>query len=112
MNSEEIEARYMYLHSGSEGDQKDLDAIREEYSNDNFFSKYSEIPSSTKTGDIYDMIQTAKKQDKPLIIFSTYHSADRVKSALVDETIRIVLNDESHYLVQNQFHDLIHYLRV
>ena len=45
-----------------------------------------------------------------MIFFSTYNSAERIEEARVKSNfpeISIVLNDEAHYLIQEQFHDII-----
>ena len=100
-----IEARYMGVHSGRlDGSDEDFEIIRQETD-----IPYAEIHSSTSSSEIREMIKTAKKQDLPLILFSTYHSGTRIEDArkgLVKE-VNLILNDEAHYLVTNQFHDNI-----
>jgi len=54
------------------------------------------------------MIRKSKKQKLPLILFSTYHSSERIEKARKNQrAIDIILNDEAHYLVQNSFHHII-----
>ena len=56
------------------------------------------------------MMSDAQEQNLPLIFFSTYNSAERIEEARVKSNfpeISIVLNDEAHYLIQEQFHDII-----
>jgi superfamily II DNA or RNA helicase len=108
---ESIEARYMFVHSGGKTDEKDLELVRKS----NKDSKGNEIPfseigSGTSVIGIRAMISKAKQQKLPLIFFSTYNSAERIEEARVGCTkqeITIVLNDEAHYLVQEQFHNIL-----
>jgi len=106
-----IEARYMFVHSGGTSDEKELEEIRKGTD-----VPYSQISSGTSPKAIGEMIATAEKQNLPLIFFSTYNSAERIQKAiesieifeernLVD--ISIVMNDEAHYLIQEQFHGIV-----
>lgn len=106
-----IEARYMSVHSGGQTDIQDLEQIRiDANSNEGTNIQYSEIESGTSSILIREFVNKAKIGDLPIIIFSTYHSADRISLAINDEKIKIVVNDEAQYLVQEQFHDIIHIL--
>jgi superfamily II DNA or RNA helicase len=108
---ESIEARYMFVHSGGKTDEKDLELVRK--SNKDAKGNeipFSEIGSGTSVKGIREMIGKAKQQKLPLIFFSTYNSAERIEEARVGCTrqeITIVLNDEAHYLVQEQFHNIL-----
>ena len=57
-------------------------------------------------------MRKAKKQNLPLIMFSTYHSAEKIEVARkgFKQPISVILNDEAHYLVQEQFHDILRVL--
>jgi superfamily II DNA or RNA helicase len=103
-----IEARYMFVHSGGSLDEKELEEIR--MTSD---IPYSQILSGTNINQIQEIIQTSKKQNLPLIFFSTYNSANKIEIAREKENvdIKIVLNDEAHYLIQEQFHNIIHILK-
>ena len=95
--SNNIDARYMAVHSGGM-DQTDLDKFRTQTD-----IEYSQIVSSTSPNEVSEMIQKAKDQNQPLIFFSTYNSALRIEQGRHDEPINIIMNDESHYLVQERF---------
>lgn len=107
-----IEARYMFVHSGGKMNEKELEDIRIKANLDGANIPFSEIGSGTNIAEIREMIGKAKTQNLPLIFFSTYHSAERIEDARVGfKPISIVLNDEAHYLVQEQFHDILHTLK-
>lgn len=99
-----IEARYMFVHSGGKTDEKELELVRKDST-----VPFSEIGSSINTAQIRSMMNKAKNQNLPLIFFSTYNSADKIEIARqgLTQKISIVLNDEAHYLVQEQFHDIL-----
>lgn len=107
-----IESRYMFVHSGGKLNEKELEDIRIKSNLDGSNIPFSEIPSATNPTLIREMIMKAKEQNLPLILFSTYNSADKIESAKSDlEPISIVLNDEAHYLIQERFHDIMHTLK-
>jgi len=97
-----IECRYMFVHSGGTLDEKELEDIR--ITTD---IPYSQILNTTNTEVIKTFINTSKTQNLPLVLFSTYNSANKIEDARQDEKIKIVLNDEAHYLVQEQFHNIL-----
>lgn len=105
-----IEARYMFVHSGGKTEEADLEEMRIQANVEGHNIPFSEIGSTTSTDGIKDMMKKSKEQDLPLIIFSTYNSAEKIETArkeLTEQPISIILNDESHYLVQQQFHDIL-----
>jgi hypothetical protein len=108
-----VEARYMCVHSGGATDIKELEKIRllaNESSEGNI--PYSNIENGTSSETIKDMIRKTENQNLPLIFFSTYHSADRIELALQDEKkLEIIVNDESQYLTQGRFFDLLKKLK-
>lgn len=107
-----IDARYMSVHSGGSSDKEELEEIRKDANlNDGYNIKYAEIESGTSTILIKDFTEKAKSQNLPLIFFSTYNSAERINDAIPLETINLVMNDEAQYLIQEQFHDIIHTLK-
>ena len=98
-----IEARYMAVHSGRMDDSVEILKLQQEKG-----ITYSEVNSTTSTSDIREMIETAQIQDLPLIFFSTYNSAYRIQDGRVGlPKINITLNDEAHYLVQERFYDIV-----
>ncbi len=106
-----IEARYMSVHSGGANDMEDLEKIRLDANyNEGTNIKFSEIENGTSPKLISDFVSIAKTQNLPCIFFSTYNSAERINEAIPVEKISIVVNDEAQYLVQEQFHDIIHIL--
>lgn len=107
-----IEARYMFVHSGGKTNEKDLEDIRIKANLDGANIPFSEIGSGTSITEIRNMMFKAQEQNLPLIFFSTYNSAERIEEARTDfNPISITLNDEAHYLVQEQFHDILHILK-
>lgn len=106
-----IDARYMSVHSGGDIDQQDLEVIRiDANSNEGTNISFAEIESGTSPILIKEFTEKAKTGDIPVIFLSTYNSADRISEA-IDYEINIVMNDESQYLVQEQFHDIIKILK-
>jgi len=102
-----IDCRYLLVHSGSPVDLNELEEIRNYSIVDRV--KFSEIESTTSHLKASEIINAAKTQNLPIVIFSTYNSAERVEMAraLLGNPINIVLNDEAHYLVQERFHDIL-----
>lgn len=108
-----IEARYAFVHSGGKTDESELEDMRMEANADGHKIPFSEIGSGTSIDGIVDMMKKAKEQDLPIILFSTYNSADKIEVArarFTKQPISIVMNDEAHFLVQEQFHDILHTL--
>ena len=106
-----IDARYMSVHSGGANDIQDLENIRIDANmNEGTNIQFAEIENGTSPTLIREFMEKAKAGDLPLIIFSTYNSAERINEAIPDIEINIVMNDEAQYLVQEQFHDIIHIL--
>lgn len=106
-----IDARYMSVHSGGSNDMEDLDKIRIDANhNEGTNIQFAQIENGTSPVLIREFLEKGKAGDVPVIFFSTYNSADRINDAIPSEKISIVMNDESQYLVQEQFHDIIHTL--
>lgn len=99
-----VEVRYHFVHSGSPLDISDLEQLRIQTD-----IPFSQIGSTTSSTDLTDVMKKTRELNIPLIIFSTYHSADRIETArsFIGLPINIVLNDEAHYLVQDRFYDII-----
>jgi superfamily II DNA or RNA helicase len=103
-----IDARYMSVHSGGSNDMQDLENIRIDANfNEGTNIQYAQIENGTSPILIKDFVEKAKREDLPVIFFSTYNSAERINEAIPFEQINIVMNDESQYLVQEQFYDII-----
>ena len=105
-----IEARYAFVHSGGKTDESELEDMRVEANSEGHHIPFSEIGSGTSVEGIAEMIKKSKEQELPLIMFSTYNSADKIEIARKQTTkqpISIVINDEAHFLVQEQFHDIL-----
>lgn len=106
-----IDARYMSVHSGGQADVSDLEKIRIDANyNEGTNIQFAQIESTTSPKTINEFVEKAKIADLPVIIFSTYNSAERINDGIPAEKISIVMNDEAQYLVQEQFHDIIHIL--
>ena len=112
MVSRGIECRYHFVHSGSAIDERDLEDIRIQANLDGYNIPFNEIGSSTSSLLVTETIDKCIRLNIPLILFSTYNSAERIEDARLytNKNISIVLNDEAHYLVQERFHDIVHNL--
>ena len=98
-----IDARYLCVHSGGKSeDSEDMEILRLENN-----IEYSEISSTTSVNEIEVCISKAKKENKPLIIFTTYNSAERILGGLGSNKINTVYCDEAHYLVRENFHNFL-----
>jgi superfamily II DNA or RNA helicase len=113
LTSRGIEARYHFTHSGSAVDERDLEDIRMQAMTDGINIPFAEIDSTTSVSRCVDIMEKAMDQELPLIIFSTYNSAEKVEVARrqVRLPISIVLNDEAHYLAQDRFFDILTILK-
>ena len=102
--SKGIEVRYHFVHSGSPLDISDLEQLRIQTD-----IPFSQIGSTTSSNELTDVINDTMQLNIPLIVFSTYHSAERIETSrsFVGVPINIILNDEAHYLVQDRFYDII-----
>lgn len=99
-----IECRYHFVHSGSPLDIKDLEELRIQSD-----IPFSQIGSTTSSIELTKVMEETRELGIPLIIFSTYHSADRIEQSrrFINQPISVVFNDEAHYLVQDRFFDII-----
>jgi predicted helicase len=99
-----IECRYHFVHSGSALDISDLEQLRIQTD-----IPFSQIGSTTSSIELTKVMEKTKELGIPLIIFSTYHSADRIEQSrrFINQPISVVLNDEAHNLVQDRFYDII-----
>jgi superfamily II DNA or RNA helicase len=99
-----IECRYHFVHSGSPLDIKDLEELRIQSD-----IPFSQIGSTTSSIELTKVMEETRELGIPLIIFSTYHSADRIETSrrVINQPISVVFNDEAHYLVQDRFYDII-----
>ena len=99
-----IECRYHFVHSGSPLDISDLEQLR--ILTD---IPFSQIGSTTSSIELTKVMEETRELSIPLIIFSTYHSADRIEQSrrFINQPISVVFNDEAHYLVQDRFYDII-----
>ena len=105
-----ISAKFHFVHSGDKMDENDINKIREELKIElGYDLDYSQTKPSLERDKLVDVINNSKDTNKPLIVFSTYHSAEKIEEArtICNVSISIILNDEGHYMVQEGFHDLI-----
>lgn len=98
--SEGVDVRYLCVHSGSSPEEnQDMAVMRLQKD-----IPYSKIVSTTSTTDIKSEIRKSKKENKPLVIFTTYNSAERILGGMGRVKIGTVYCDEAHYLVREDFH--------
>jgi len=104
MAERDIECRYHFVHSGSRFDISEMEKLRTLTN-----IKFSQIGSSRKYLDLTKVMKDARQSKTPLIIFSTYHSADKIELARkrINQPIDMVLNDEAHHLIEDRFYDII-----
>jgi superfamily II DNA or RNA helicase len=97
-----IECRYHFVHSGSALDISDLEDLRKQSD-----VPFSQIGSTTSSIELTKVMEETRELGIPLVIFSTYHSADRIEQSrrFINQPISVVFNDEAHYLVQETFYD-------
>jgi hypothetical protein len=103
MYSKSIDAKYMCVHSGGSTEENDDMAMLRFQNN----IPYSNIVSTTSSLDIKSEIRKTKKENKPLIIFSTYNSSERIVDGLGRQSINTTYCDEAHYLVRENFHTFL-----
>lgn len=102
-NRENLEFWYAGLHSGRlDSSAAEFEALR---SKD---IAYQHIISTTSSAELSEEIEKARKRGIPILIFSTYHSAERIKAATKGDPVDLIICDESHYLVEDQFGKLLH----
>ena len=95
-----VDVRYLCVHSGTSPEEnEDMAFMRLQKD-----IPYSKITSTTSTNDIKSEIRKAKKENKPLVIFTTYNSAERIIGGVGRVKIGTVYCDEAHYLVREDFH--------
>jgi superfamily II DNA or RNA helicase len=95
-----IDARYLCVHSGAVSeDSMDMEILRLQNN-----IQYSESSSTTSSNEIKNFVRKVKKENKPLIIFTTYNSAERIIDGLGTNKIDTIYCDEAHYLVRENFH--------
>lgn len=88
---------YAGVHSGGSVEIKEFEQARDGDLD------FQHITVTTSSSEIREEIEKARTQDLPLIIFGTYHSAERARMAMDGEKFCGVMCDEAHYLVQDQF---------
>lgn len=67
------------------------------------------IKATASSNELRDLIRGNKQLDRPLVIFTTYHSNKKVIDTIaeVEENIYLDINDECHYLTQSFFSDIL-----
>lgn len=85
-----IDVQLLLVRSGTKIDTNDME-----------FVVYRDIVSTTSSRKIHEDYLRARRENVPLIIFSTYNSADRIIQAGVP--INVTYCDEAHHIVTNEF---------
>lgn len=67
------------------------------------------INATTSTKELISQVKRSKELNIPFLIFTTYHSAEKVINALdrEDFKVNLDLNDEAHYLVREDFASIL-----
>jgi superfamily II DNA or RNA helicase len=101
-----IDCNYQFVHSGGSSNTKELEMIRKNYGSE---IDYIKINSSTNIDECIITINKSIKLDIPLILFSTYNSAEIIYKACkkIEQNVSIVFNDEAHFLVEKRFYPIL-----
>lgn len=91
-----VVARYANYNSGNPSDAKYAEEMRK------LGWVYREIISTTSPREMAEFAKKAKEENLPLIVFSTYHSAEKFASSKL--VPHLTIHDEAHNLVSNEFH--------
>ena len=95
-----IDAKYFNYNSGNfKDDSKYATLMRKQGMN------LRDIESTTSVKHIKNVYNTCKREKVPLIIFSTYHSAEKLAVSKIP--VDLTINDEAHNLVSNNFHRVV-----
>lgn len=100
------DVRYTFLHSGGPDQSSELESLRLRANAEGANIPFSDIPSHISHVALAEYIQTAKQANLPVIVFSTYHSLEKIEDArkAANCEIDVLLNDEAHYLTQEEFY--------
>jgi superfamily II DNA or RNA helicase len=101
INNGGLQFWYAGVHSGGNADIKEFEDAR------NGDIQFQDIQITTNSTTLGEEIRKAKNRNIPIVIFGTYHSADRASSAMGIDPFDTVICDEAHYLVSDQFEDLV-----
>lgn len=95
LNANGIQASYINYNSGKADDKFYATEIRK------LGGIYRQIVSTTSTQEVKDAYDKAAKEKVPLIVFSTYHSAEKFSHSKVIP--HLTIHDEAHNLVSREF---------
>lgn len=102
-----MDVHFVSIHSGGEPDAGEYEEIRASIDSDIGFQQ---IVCTTSSSVVVDEINKAqsKKKKRHVLMFGTYHSADRAQDAIkkLNKKFDFIINDEAHYLVTEQFNYL------
>ena len=90
-----IEAGYVNFNSGDKDESEYINAMRQEG------WAYRTIESTTSPVTVFNSYIKCRNAGIPLVIFSTYNSAERLAMSGVD--LNVIVNDEAHNLVSEAF---------
>ena len=101
INDAGIQCWYAGVHSGGKTDINEFEEAR------NGDIDFQDIQVTTNSSTLREEISKSQRRNLPIVIFGTYHSADRASAAMGNIPFGTVICDEAHYLVSDQFQDLI-----
>lgn len=93
------------VHSGASAELVDEDMTPRE-KRALLKSVKSNVKATSFTSEFVELVQLSQKQNKPLVVFTTYHSTkEKVAEVLnaMGVTVTCHLNDEAHYLTTEKF---------
>jgi superfamily II DNA or RNA helicase len=88
------DCQYLIVHSGRVSD--DYSKLEHELN-----LPFRETVSTTRHDVIHETYEKAVRENVPMVVSGTYHSAARIAGAGIP--VEIIFCDEAHYLVQEQF---------
>jgi superfamily II DNA or RNA helicase len=96
-------------HSGNSADFEIDEDLSEEEQMAIMLSQPEDVPAFTMPADITDNIRFAIAENRAIIIFTTYHSNEKLVDIIERAGLGVTLdiNDEGHYLVRQDFSTII-----
>lgn len=93
-----INVRLVSLHSGKKVSNREILELRA-----GLDMQHTDIVATTSTSELREAVANAQANNQPIIIFSTYHSCQRIHQAKL--AVDLLINDEAHYLIQESHNE-------
>ena len=109
INFQGYKANSLLIHSGASIEiEPDCNlTLEDQLKAADLVNEYSN--ATTSTTELLSQIKRSRELGIPFIVFTTYHSADKVINALdiLDLIVDLDINDEAHYLVREDFSSIL-----